>query len=349
MSQEIQRKIGHDPGSLVYTGTHLDIPVEIRVISYSSMHIKESSFTPQDLELGNLPENSVHWISVHGLHDPTVVEKIGQHFGISLLTLEDILNVNQRPKFEEGDEYLYTVLKKIDFNRSEDEINYEQISLILKNNVVISFKEKKSEIFLRFLERLRVGKAKARNENADFLYYRLLDQIIDHCFLGLSRLEDRMLVLEATIDKQQTMEGVRDIHDFRSELHDLQLEVFPLKDMISDLLKSDYFEDDSLPYFKDLKDHISKINDEIKALGDHSASILDLMLSMNSFRMNEVMRTLTVFTAIFMPLTFIAGLYGMNFQYMPILQYEYGFLIIMGIMFVIGVGMFLLVKRKNWL
>ncbi|PIP93863.1 MAG: magnesium and cobalt transport protein CorA [Bdellovibrio sp. CG12_big_fil_rev_8_21_14_0_65_39_13] len=349
MSQEIQRKIDHDPGSLVYTGTHSDVPVEIRVISYSSMHIKEQFYSPETLQLMELPTNSVHWISVHGLHDASVVEKIGHHFGISVLTLEDILNVNQRPKFEEGDEYLYTVLKKIDFNRSEYEINYEQISLILKNNVVISFKENKSEIFLRFLERLKTGKAKARNENADFLYYRLLDQIIDHCFLGLSRLEDRMLLLEGTIDKQQTMEGVREIHDFRSELHDLQLEVFPLKDMIADLLKSDYFEDESLPYFKDLRDHISKINDEIKALGDHSASILDLMLSLNSFRMNEVMRTLTVFTAIFMPLTFITGIYGMNFQHMPILQYQYGFLIVLCLMILIGVGMFLLIKRKNWL
>lgn len=313
------------------------------------MHIKERSFTPETLELMDLPANSVHWISVHGLHDPSVVEKIGHHFGISLLTLEDILNVNQRPKFEEGDGYLYTVLKKIDFSRLDDEINYEQISLILKNNIVISFKERKSDIFLRFLERLKMGKAKARNENADFLFYRLLDQIIDHCFLGLSRLEDRMLLLEATIDKQQTMEGVREIHDFRSELHDLQLEVFPLKDMISDLLKSDYFEDESLPYFKDLKDHISKINDDIKALSEYSASILDLMLSMNSFRMNEVMRTLTAFTAIFMPLTFITGLYGMNFQHMPILQNEYGFLIVISFMIIIGFGMFILVKRKNWL
>lgn len=349
MDLEIRNKIDHDPGSLVYTGNYRDEQIEIRVISYSSMQIKETHYTPENLESMDLPPNNVHWISVNGLHDVSVIERIGKLFDINPLTLEDILNVNQRPKFEESDEYVYGVVKKIDFIRSQDEINYEQISIILKNNVVISFKERKSGIFMRFLDRLKSGKAKARSENADFLFYRLLDQVIDHCFLGLSRLEDRLLIMEANIDREQTMEAIRDIHDFRSELHDLQMEVFPLKEMIVDLLKSDYFEDDSMPYFKDLRDHVSRINDEIKGLSDHSASILELMLSLNSFRMNEVMKTLTVFTAIFMPLTFITGIYGMNFKYIPILESDFGFFVTLALMALIGIGIFLFVKRKNWL
>jgi magnesium transporter len=344
---DLSKKVGLDPGSLVYTGEASSDRASIRLISFDEASINEKSFGFDEMDFTNLSTDKVHWLSVKGLSEIGLIEKIGTTFDIHVLTLEDVLNINQRPKFEDSEDYVFTVLKMVRIEAGE--LVEEQFSAILRDNVVISFTEGASPMMSKVAERLKSGKSRARRSKADYLYHVLLDAVIDNYLLVLVNLEEKVLEIETEMDEQESSFDFRKVHELRGQLHLLQRSVAPMKELAQNLLKSDYFEDETTPFLKDLKDHISQVSDVLKATNEKTSALMDLFLSMNSFRMNEVMKVLTIFATIFMPLTFITGIYGMNFSHMPFLDSAWGFWVSVIVMLGIGISMALYIKSKRWL
>ncbi|MEK6624022.1 MAG: magnesium/cobalt transporter CorA [Bdellovibrionota bacterium] len=353
------QKVGLAPGSVVYTGKKTDRPVEIAIISLLEQGVESRPLSMKDFPLV-LPQNGLHWISVQGVHDVQVIEEIGKNFSIDVLILEDIVNVHGRPKFEDGTNYSYVILKEPSFNPEKESIEFNQIGLVIKNNVVLSFKEGYSDIFNKLIERLKIQKNKSKWPNSEKLFHHLLDCIVDHYFLAIATVEARLYQvdteLETRLSKKSLFQKTRrkifqqlfQVHNIRQQLHQLLHYTIPLNELILNLIQSDYFEEELRPYFNDIRDHVFQINDNIKVLNDQTTSMLEITLSLNSFRLNDVIRTLTIFTAFFMPLTFITSVYGMNFKHMPFLDHPYGFFITLMIMTMILVGLVIFVRRKNW-
>ncbi|HAZ13683.1 MAG: hypothetical protein A2X86_16385 [Bdellovibrionales bacterium GWA2_49_15] len=353
------QKVGLAPGSLVYTGRQSDHPVEITLFSMQDQGLISRILGASDFPL-TLSKEGFHWINVQGLHEVKVIEEIGKNFSIEGLILEDIVNVYQRPKFEDGADYSYVVLKETGFSLEKPTLLFHQVCLFIKNNVVLSFKEAHSEIFNKLIERLKAPSSKHKRPNAEKMFHLLLDCIVDHYFLAIAKVDDHLYqvdsVLEGRLSKKTLYKKTRkkifqelfQIHAVRQQLLQLLRYTTPLKELILNMIQSDYFEDDLRPYLNDIRDHIFQINDHIKLLNDQTTSILEITLSMNSFKLNDVIRTLTIFTAFFMPLTFLTSVYGMNFKSMPFLDHPNGFFIISTIMAVIFSGLLFFVRRKNW-
>jgi len=296
---------------------------------------------------------SVTWINVDATHRVEIVQKLGDCFGIHPLIQEDILNTEQRPKLEDFGDYLYVVLKMLSVNGNGDGMLAEQVSLILGANFVISFQEegKEGDLFEVVRERLRSGKGKLRKMGADYLLYALLDAIVDGYFVILERLGERIEVLEEELLANPTQLTLQNIHTLKREMIFLRKSVWPLREVISGLQRgeSQLISETTGPYLRDVYDHTIQVIDAVESFRDMLAGMLDIYLSSISNRLNEVMKVLTIIATIFIPLTFIVGVYGMNFKSMPELEWRWGYPAVWLVMFVMAGLMLVFFRRKRWL
>ena len=345
------KKAGLPPGTLVHIGEKKSETPKITIMDYdeSSFQEKEIKTIEECLLFKDKP--TVTWINVDGLHQVEILEKIGECYGFHPLVLEDILNTDQRPKMEDYGDYIYIVLKMLDQGNKNNEIVMEQISLILGPNFVISFQEKEGDVFDPIRERIRNDKGRIRKMGADYLAYALLDSIVDNYFVILEKLGEKIEFLEEKLVTRPTPETLQTIHHLKREMIFLRKAVWPLREVISGLERneSSLIKESTKIYLRDIYDHTIQTIDTIETFRDMVSGMLDIYLSSVSNRLNSVMKVLTIIATIFMPLTFLAGIYGMNFKYMPELEWRWGYPVIWLIMIGIGFFMLLYFRKKKWL
>ncbi|MFB0509709.1 MAG: magnesium/cobalt transporter CorA, partial [bacterium] len=292
---------------------------------------------------------TVTWINIDGIHKVEVIEKIGNCFNLHPLILEDILNTGQRPKIEDFGEHIFLVLKMLYY--LEKEITIEQVSLILGPNFVISFQEREGDVFNNIRERIRNNKGRIRKMGADYLAYSLLDAIVDGYFVILEKVGEEIEDIEEKLIKNPTPKTVQIIHNLKREMISLRKSVWPLREVVGVLERGEsaLIKKTTGIYLRDVYDHTIQVIDTIETYRDMISGMLDIYLSSISNRMNEVMKILTIIATIFIPLTFIAGIYGMNFRFMPELGWRLGYPAVLFIMVIIGIVMLFYFRRKKWL
>ena len=345
------KKSGLPPGSLVHIGERKTEEIKITVIDYDETIFQEREIKSIEECFSFKDKPTVTWINIEGIHRTDIIQKLGDCYGFHPLVLEDILNTDQRPKMEDYKDYLYIVLKMLSNNKGP-EIIVEQVSLILGSNFVISFQEGVAgDVFNPVRERIRNGKGRIRSFGADYLAYSLIDSIVDNYFIILEKLGERIEDLEEELLINPSKETLHKIHQLKREMIFLRRAVWPLREVISTMERADstLTKEYSRVYFRDVYDHTIQIIDVIETYRDMLAGMLDIYLSSLSNKMNEIMKFLTIIGTIFIPLTFIVGLYGMNFDYMPELRWRWGYFSILFFMFAVSVFMLLYFKRKKWL
>jgi magnesium transporter len=345
------KKAGLPPGTLIHVGEKKAETPKITIMDYDEVHFQEKETKTIEECFVFKEQPTVTWINIDGLHQVEILEKLGDCYGLHPLVLEDILNTDQRPKMEDYGEYVYIVLRSLDYNAQGNEIESEQISLILGPNFVFSFQEKEGDTFHPIRERIRNGKGRTRKMGADYLAYALLDSTVDHYFIILEKLGDKIEFLEEKLVTHPTPKTLQTIHDLKKEMIFLRKAVWPLREVVGSLERgeSSLIQSSTRVYLRDLYDHTIQVIDNIETFRDMVSGILDIYLSSVSNRLNSVMKVLTIIATIFMPLTFLAGIYGMNFKYMPELEWRWGYPVIWLVM--VGIGVFMLVyfRKKKWL
>ena len=348
--KKISKKIGKGPHELVHIGEQKIEKVRIRVMDYDKDHLEEKELKTVEETFSYRQKATVSWINIDGLHDIQLIETLTEHYGIHPLVASDIVNTEQRPKMEDFGDYIYVVLKMLYYQEEEQEIIAEQMSFVIGNNFILSFQERKGDVFEPVRERLRNNKGRIRKEGNDYLLYSLMDAIVDHYFLILEKSSDHIEQLE-----EKSMEGVQpriphEIHTLKRNIIYKRKQISPLRELLNGLLRGDskWIRKTTHAYFRDIYDHVTQILDTIESYRDILSGLHDIYLSNVSNRMNEIMKVLTVFAALFIPLTFIAGVYGMNFEYMPELHYKHGYFVCLGAMSSMAIIMLVYFKRRNW-
>lgn len=337
---------------MVHIGKKKKAKTKITVIDYDKKTFSE-------LEVEGLKEcipykekPTITWINIDGIENTEILKDLGEYFNIHPLTLEDILNTDQRPKLEDFENYIYIILKMLSYdNEKEDEISSEQVSLILGKNYVISLQESEGDIFDPIRERIRNGKGRVKKEGSDYLSYLLLDAVVDNYFTILEKVSEKIEGLEDEIVKSPTQETLNTIHNLKTEMLYLKKSVWPLREVVNKLERGELslIKKTTSVYLRDIYDHTIQVIDTVETLRDMLSGMLDIYLSSVSNRMNEVMKVLTIIATIFIPITFIAGIYGMNFSNIPELGWPWSYLVFWIVVLIIGVTMIIYFKRKKWL
>lgn len=345
------KKAGLPPGTLVHIGEKKIEEPKITIMDYDETHFEEKEIKTVEECFAFKEKPTVTWINVDGLHQVKILEKLGECYGLHPLVLEDILNTDQRPKMEDYGEYLYIVLKILEDNDKLNEIITEQISFIVSSNFIISFQEKIGDVFNPIRERIRSGTGRIRKMGADYLVYALLDSIVDNYFAILEKVGEKIEFLEEKLITQPTSETLQIIHHLKKEMIFLRKAVWPLREVISGLERgeSPLIQQKTGIFLRDVYDHTIQVIDTIESFRDMVSGMLDIYLSSVSNRLNQVMKVLTIIATIFMPLTFMAGVYGMNFKHMPELEWRWGYPLVLLIMLSVGGLMLTYFRRKKWL
>ncbi len=345
------------PETLLYEGRPQDDKVKITVFDYDENKCEEKVVNNIEECFPFKDKPSVTWINIDGLHSIDVLEKISSCYLVHHLVLEDILNINQRPKAEDFGEYIYICAKMFSFEETKDDIIEEQVSVILGNNFVITFQEEKQgDVFDEIRQRIRAGKGRIRRMKADYLAYALLDDIIDNYFVILEKIGEKIESIEEALVVKPDSRILQSINKTKKNLIFLRKTVWPLREVVRTVTQTDspLIREQTLVYFRDIHDHVIQAVDTIEAFRDTVSSMLDIYLSSLSHRLNEVMKVLTVIATIFMPLTFLAGIYGMNFNTraspfnMPELNWPFGYLFVLLLMATVVLGMVMYFKKKEW-
>ena len=346
-----KHKIGESPGSVLYTGDKKEDPVRLTLIVYDAHSIRENTYSELGDWLDTKDEKKLTWLHVEGLHREDLVKIVGNRFGIHPLVMEDIANVNQRPKIEEFPGYIFFSLKGFTFNQEDNILETEQFSIIFGKGFVISFQENRGDRFRSIEKRLKEPSGRLRGRKSDYLAYAILDTLVDHYFQVLGDLDLLDEEMEETLMINPGPDTVQKLHDQKRRLITLRRNVWPLRDALVrvERLESVLIEEQNQVYFRDVHDHLIQILDMVETRRELNSGFLDIYLSSLSNRMNEVMKVLTLIATIFIPLTFIAGIYGMNFQVMPELKWPFGYFAVLGVMAVLGLAMILFFKKKKWL
>jgi magnesium transporter len=344
-------KIGLPPGTPVYVGDRGDEEVKITVLDYDESQIQEMEVKDVEECFPFKETSTVTWINMDGIHKVENIEKIGNHFGVHSLVQEDIVHTEQRPKVEEFEDHIYIVLKMIAYDEENKRTLSEQVSLILGPNYVISFQERQGDIFDSIRERIRNFKGRIRKMGADYLAYTLLDTVVDHYFLVLEKFGERIIELEDELVSNPRPEDLQEIHRLKREMIYLRKSVWPLREVISNLEKTEtsLIVQSTQIYLRDVYDHTIQIIDTVETYRDMLSGMHDTYLSSISNRMNEIMKVLTIIATIFIPLTFIAGIYGMNFDFMPELGWKWAYFALWGVILGIALIMIFYFRRKKWL
>jgi magnesium transporter len=349
--KKVSKKRGASPGTLVHIGERKVDRARISLIEYD----RDTIAHPEIESISALPDlkaaaGKTIWLNIDGLHDVALIETIGKRFGIHPLTLEDILQTGQRPKAEFFDSYLYIVLKELQFRESEGVLTSEQMSFILLPGILISFQEAAGDVFDGVRERLDKGKGRIRSLGADYLAYALMDAVVDHYFAILEKLSQDIESVEEELTRMPTSLTMRRIHELRHEFIYLRKQIWPLRDVIGALSKEDsgIFQEKTRLFLRDVHDHAIQVIDTIESYRDILSGFLDLYLSIVSNKLNEVMKVLTIISTIFIPITFIVGVYGMNFKFMPELEWHWGYFGAWGLILMVVGAMVVYFKKKNW-
>lgn len=351
---KIQNKnLGTSPGTLTYIGKEVNFDTKIIWTSYNFEKYEVNEVS--DIEHFNveLTEEETYWMNVDGIHEPQMIASIGDLFDLHPLMLEDILNTQQKPKFEYyNEEQLFVTFKMIEYNPYTREAEIEHLSLVLGEGYLISFQEERSkDIFEPILLRIKVSAGKTRKNGADYLLYSLIDLVVDNYYSVLDKFSENMEQLEEDIIKNPNPKSLNELYSLKRELTLIRKAIFPLREMLASLIREEapLITSNTSLYLRDALDHVMQVIETIDSYRDLGASLMDLYLSQVSNKMNNVMKVLTVISVIFMPLTFVAGIYGMNFDNMPELHWKYGYYAIWLIMIFLVITMLFWFKRKNWL
>jgi magnesium transporter len=349
LNTSLKHKTGEPPGTIIYSGEERKEPVNISLIAYNEHEFIEKQFSDLSDCLTHPTDNMVRWINIDGIHQTEVIEGIGKKFNIHPLTLEDIANTNQRAKFEDYDNYVVAIMKMINYH--ENEIDAEQLTVILTDNLVISFQEKNGDAFDYIRNRLRQGKGRVRRFGADYLAYALLDAVVDCYFSILEKFGDKIENLEEDLLDNPGKEMLKQLHDLKREMIYVRKAVWPMRELINNMERSEteLIKPTTDIYLRDLHDHTIRVIDTVETYRDLLSGMMDIYLSSVSNKMNEIMKVLTIITTIFVPVTFIAGVYGMNFEYMPELHSHWGYAITWLIMLTIIITLLFYFRKKKWL
>ncbi|SDC71660.1 magnesium transporter [Algoriphagus faecimaris] len=344
-------KVGLPPAALVFTGDQKQEQVFINLITYDEAEIQEERIELRALQKHLDLQKKVIWIDVVGLHDITLLEELGKLFGIHKLTLEDILSVEQRPKMEVFDEYIFATIKMIQCNSPESPIMEEQVSFLMEKNILITFQEKEGDVFQFVRDRLLDPKRAIRQRGTDYLLYALLDAVIDNYFTVMEHIGERIENLEQQAMLEPGNETLNALYLQRKEMMDLRRSVYPLREVIGsfDKYAEHKISPEVRPFIRDLYENTIQVIETMEVFRDMSSGVLDLYMNSLSNRMNNVMKVLTIISTIFIPLSFVAGVYGMNFEYMPELTMRYGYFYVLGAMGVAIVGMLGFFRWKKWI
>ncbi|MDY6862201.1 MAG: magnesium/cobalt transporter CorA [Thermodesulfobacteriota bacterium] len=345
------KKAGLSPGSLIHVGKKKTEKVRITILDYDEEQFQTKEVKRVEECFPFKKKSTVTWINIDGLHDIEVIEKIGKDFGIHSLVLEDILNTTQRLKIEDFDDYIFIVLNMISYSDETNEIHYEQVALILGVNFVITFQEKEGDVFNTVRKRIKNGTGRIRKRGADYLAYALIDAVVDHYYTILEKIGEEIEALEDKTITSPSQDVLVDIHRLKKEMILLRRIIWPIREIVNELKKggSDLIKENMDIYLADVYDHTIQVIETIEIFKDALTGIHDSYMSSISNKMNEVMKVLTIIATIFIPLTFIAGIYGMNFKYMPELEWHWGYFSILIVMFIICIGMVVYFKKKRWL
>lgn len=342
---------GQPPGTLHYDRTPRVDNVSIQVMDYGPEACQVRTTTDVEDTFRLRDSDTVSWIDVEGLHDTELLNRFGTHFGLHPLVLEDILNTHQRPKLEEYDDYLYLVVRMLAPGANDDGLHSEQVSVILGKRFVITFQEIPGDVFDPVRKRIDAGKGRVRRMGTDYLVYTLIDSIVDNYFLVLEKLAGRIEQVEDSITAGPQPEDLAHVHQLRRELVYLRRTVWPLRDVVVELERSetDMVSDDVRVYIRDLHDHVVQVIESMENFRDVLASLQDLYVSSIGQRTNEVIRVLTIISTIFVPLTFLAGVYGMNFDRIPELHWRWGYLGFWGASVVVAIGLVFFLRSRRWI
>lgn len=342
---------GQAPGSLILIGNQkMDRP-EINLIEYDAEKFVEKRLDSIE-EAAPCRENDlVSWINIYGLHDLELIQRVGELYELPALLLEDVLNTDQRPKYEEGDEFNAFILKMLKYDETAKQISGEQITLVLGKNYVLTLQEQHGDVFNPVRERIRNTKRKTRLNNPDYLVYALLDIIVDNYVIIIESLGRAIEDLEKAIFGHPDKSIIEQIYILKTELSFLRKSVRPVKDLMVHLMKSDnsLFQEKHHQFIRGLNDSVIHATEAIELYSGMISDHLNIYSTIVNNRINEVMKVLTIFASIFIPLTFIAGIYGMNFEYLPELSFKYSYFIFWGVVISIGIGLLIYFKRKKWL
>ncbi len=342
------RKSGLPPGSIVYVGGKTQ-PTKLDYLRYDEdkLDVVDSS----DLQNFQDVPTAVDWIHVQGLEDNKLITKMGEALQLHSLILEDIFNSNQRPKTEDMEDGLFVVLKYVTYDKTKQQINLEHLSLILKGNIVISFQNTHEPLFTEIKERILKANGRIRKMKADYLLYALCDWVIDNYFNVLEKLDDEIEELEQLLISDPQQETLQRIYKLKREIIVMRRAVWPMREAIAALNRTDnsVMSESVHIYIRDLYDHAIQVIDTMETFRDMISGMLDMYLTSISNKMNEVMKVLTIFAAIFIPLTFLAGVYGMNFEFIPELSFKWSYPIWWVITIIMGGGMLVLFKKRKWM
>jgi magnesium transporter len=346
------KKHGLSPGTLMHIGTQTPGKTSINLIEYDADLLKERQISSLDECSIRTPPPTITWVNVEGLSQLEVMQHFGSCYGIHPLVLEDILTTDQRPKAEDFTDYLYLVLKMLSLDKGSGAIKKEQVSIILGEHFVISFQEGlDGDVFGPVRERLNNQQGRLRTSGADFLVHALLDIIVDNYFLVLEKLGERIEEIEEDLVDNPTTMTMHAIYGLKREMLFLHKAIWPLREVVGSLQRRDskLITDATVIYLRDLYDHTIQVVDTLETLRDMLSGMLDIYLSSVSNRLNAVMKVLTIIATIFMPLTFLAGVYGMNFKHMPELEWRWGYPALWLLMLGIAVAMMFFFRKKKWL
>jgi magnesium transporter len=348
----------HTPGTAPGTLAVAEPPEEpprSRFTEYGLESLHETEISSPE-ELSEPKPGTVGWLDVEG-HDVELIGELGRRFSIHPLAVEDVINVGQRVKSEEFEDFIFVVVDHFFIEGTTQALAKEQISLVIQSNALLSVRERRSDLFEPVRARLRTGRPRIRGGGAGYLAYALIDTVVDHLFPILESIGDRILEVEDSLLESPTSEDLSNLHNLKRELLSLRKSMWPLREMLNGLRQSDseLINEETRLYLRDVLDHATMAIDIVETLRDMVSSMMDLYLSSISNRMNEIMKVLTIIATIFIPLSFVAGLYGMNFDAsvsplnMPELRWYWGYPFALGLMALIVIALLMFFRRRDWL
>ncbi|TVZ28447.1 magnesium transporter [Gillisia sp. Hel_I_86] len=339
------------PGTVAYVGRKESAEIKLEVTDYNKVNYERFIFDNVAPAFKFENKENITWIDVDGLSNTAEIEKLGKYYKLHPLIIEDIVNTNQRPKIDEYQDYLFLVAKML-YHKENGILEHEHISIVIGQDYVLTFQEADGDVFNGVRERLKNPKGRLRNNGPDYLVFALLDAIIDNYFIVIEEISDRIEALEEQLFTTQPSDDITfEIQELKRTVLRIRRAVFPLREVISRLEKMDttLIQDKTLNYIRDLYDHIIQVSENIEIYREMTWGLMDMYMTTLSNKMNEVMKVLTIMASIFIPLTFMAGIYGMNFEYMPELRWKYSYFVLWGLMILVFLGMILYFKRKKWL
>ena len=345
----LSQSAGNAPGTLIYTGRNTSEPPELTLYRYNEESLDKDHGTDLREVLGKLDKNRCNWLNISAIHDTEMIRELGDFFGLHLLVQEDILNTVLSPQYEDYDDYLFLTLKMLRINEETRLIEQEHVSFILGDYFLISFQETRQDVFEPVRYRLEGHKGRIRKRNIDYLLYALIDVIVDNYYTITEEVNDHMNNLEDELINDPQHNVVQRITHQKRQIIELRKIVYPLREALRKLNnEEELIQDHTMRFFDDVYSHVDHVISTMESQREILSGFMDLYMSTISNRMNNVMKTLTTIATIFIPLTFVAGLYGMNFEYMPELGWENGYFIALGVMFLLGIGMYIYMRMQKW-